>query len=444
MCLRLRSPKRTHPKNCLERPGAFDLVALDYVGPRVALGETWYYLVIIDHATRYVVTSVTKEQSAEHVLDVLTNIWVRCFGPPKIILTDNGAPFTSAKLHTYVYYTLRTGHTKTSPYNPTGNAINEACHQSLERGILSRLANPTIATFGEIVTEVTRGYNAAWQSALKKSPFCALFGKNMTIPGFQLLTPYLSEKDRLHALRLQAFVKEVEPHLPQFPEYGEGDRSKEVQVGDFCVFERPEPDQRMFNPGKSSAHAYGLRWSLPARIMEVKDTQVTVKEYATNVVRKVPLNKILLLPQDAPPSLQKINWEHIKITMPNTWQEPLDVTLLPEMYHHLPPMQREQTPQSQSGPTLPEVRHSSVPVSPQGSAGTSASSTPGTTSPRKRRRPMRREEDDNLLGLFHALLEGVPSSSEEEENAMQPGIKEECELPYTSSSSSDEGSTISG
>ena len=305
---------------------------MDYVGPRYARGQTWYYLVIIDHATRYVVTSATPAPTEEHARITLHDGWVQYFGAPHVVLTDNAKQFTARKFEQYVVTKLYATLTRTSPYNPEGNAINESVHQSLERGLKVRLTTPTAATFPELVRAVTAAYNSGWQSALRSSPFQALFGRDMALPGMQQLQRYINEGERKYVQKMRTYIQEITPHLPRFPDEGEQLTAGDVKVGDFCVFERSDTDQRNFNPDGLSAHAYGLQWSLPARVMEVHTHRVQVKEYATGQERLVPLNKIRLLPKELPQTLKKINWEHIQLTLPPVWKTSLDPELLPEVY----------------------------------------------------------------------------------------------------------------
>ena len=336
ICTRLRNPLRANPKRCLERPGAFDLISLDYVGPRFYQGDSWHYLVVIDHATRYVLTSATLFATSEHVCSTLRNEWVKVFGVPKAILTDNGPQFTSNKYKHYVLEELKSTIIYTSPYHPEGNAINEAVHQSLERGMNARVIQPGLKTFAEHLQGITQAYNTAWQSVLKMSPYKALFGKDMVLPGFQILYPYQPEVDRKYMIKLREYIRQIEPHLPKFPEGPAVKEQEEIVEGDFCVFERPEYDQKHYNPEGSSVHAYGLKWSLPSRIMEVAAERVKVKEYATNLERYVPRSKLIMLPKEVPPTLTKVNWEHIQHSMPRIQKEPLDINLLPEAYRRLP------------------------------------------------------------------------------------------------------------
>ena len=425
LCSRMRIPNRAHPRAVLQRPCAFDLVSLDYVGPRDARGVSWYYLVLIDHATRYVVTSATTEPVTAHVIKTLKECWIRYFGTPNVILTDNGAQFTSYTFMTFVRTELYCTLAHTSPYNPEGNALNEAVHQSLDRGVVSRLSQPNILHFSEVLDKATHAYNAAWQSALRTSPFHALFGKDINLPGLQLLQPLVREGERRYVQRLRTYIQEVEQNLPTFPAEEKRASPANVVVGDHCIFERPEADQRRFNPDGHSAHAYGLKWSLPAKVIEVDRERSKVKEYATHLERYVPFSKVLMLPKFVPTTLRPINWKHIKMTMPPTWKEPLDSECLPEAYrHYSPPL--KQRGDSAPEPYLGEAGESTAVATPQGSIPTSP-----------RRGTKKRKRDEMPAEIIHQPILPVNLSdssssmeSSDEEEVYYSIIKEEDDLPF--------------
>ena len=64
MCQRLHVHRTMGMSSVLEKPMPMMMVSLDYVGPREWLGDVWYYLVIIDHHSRYMMTFPTKARSA--------------------------------------------------------------------------------------------------------------------------------------------------------------------------------------------------------------------------------------------------------------------------------------------------------------------------------------------------------------------------------------------
>ena len=175
-------------KGLLTKPTAFQLISLDYVGPRTFGDDKWNYLVIIDHATRFLIAAASDRISSEHAVSVLTSSWVPIFGAPEAVLTDRGTTFTSPTFGEVVTKRLGAYHVFTSPYYPQGNAVNEASHQSLERS-LSAAAAMGLTDFSEALQNAVSSYNATPHPATGTSPHWALFGKEPVFPG---LSPWLT------------------------------------------------------------------------------------------------------------------------------------------------------------------------------------------------------------------------------------------------------------
>ena len=54
VCVRRHRPSRTSLRGLLSKPLPLELISLDCVGPRTWCGNKYYYVVIIDHATRFI------------------------------------------------------------------------------------------------------------------------------------------------------------------------------------------------------------------------------------------------------------------------------------------------------------------------------------------------------------------------------------------------------
>lgn len=134
-CLRQFTPKVRTIRGALLRPRSFELISLDYVGPRTVGGVQFWYLVVIDHASRYVMTDVTVNMGQAHVQEVLETKWVTVFGAPMAVLTDRGREFCGAGVRRYVTQKLGAFHVFASPYYPQGNGLNESCHKALEHSV---------------------------------------------------------------------------------------------------------------------------------------------------------------------------------------------------------------------------------------------------------------------------------------------------------------------
>ncbi|EZG43557.1 integrase core domain protein [Gregarina niphandrodes] len=108
-----------------------DVVSLDHVGPVHVGGVSWNVLVIIDHATRYMLARAVPSLEAAQTLRTFYHYWVVAFGTPRAVLTDGGSIFKGA-FHTTVTKHLGCPHLVTAPYRPQRNGITEASHVELK------------------------------------------------------------------------------------------------------------------------------------------------------------------------------------------------------------------------------------------------------------------------------------------------------------------------
>eukprot|EP00923_Selenidium_pygospionis_P023456 GHVN01040863.1.p1 GENE.GHVN01040863.1~~GHVN01040863.1.p1 ORF type:complete len:133 (-),score=7.83 GHVN01040863.1:65-463(-) len=89
-------------KKHLGKTWVFDLISLDFIGPREIGGEEWSILVIIDHYSRFCVAEPVKSQETEDLKKALVQTWIRHYGVPAAVLSDRGSAFTSENFIPFV------------------------------------------------------------------------------------------------------------------------------------------------------------------------------------------------------------------------------------------------------------------------------------------------------------------------------------------------------
>eukprot|EP00917_Polyrhabdina_sp_WS-2016_P025998 GHVP01055879.1.p1 GENE.GHVP01055879.1~~GHVP01055879.1.p1 ORF type:complete len:256 (+),score=24.11 GHVP01055879.1:434-1201(+) len=176
------------------------IISLDHVGPRVVHGKGIRYIVIIDHATRFLVSSVVNTERAEETVLVFKKFWFALYGAPVAVLTDRGAAFASAVFRDFVMQEMAAHHVFTSPAYPKGNAINESSHKGIEATLKARLQYDTWTDFVDMLISAALDYNATPHSAIGLSPYESMFGKDMVFPGWQQRIS-ISEGDRRQLIR---------------------------------------------------------------------------------------------------------------------------------------------------------------------------------------------------------------------------------------------------
>ena len=83
-----------------------------------------YFLVMVDHFTKFAVVTATKDQTAESAARVLCQDFIRVYGCPQRIRSDHGACFEGHVMkEVQRIYGIKKSHT--TPYHPQGNGACE-------------------------------------------------------------------------------------------------------------------------------------------------------------------------------------------------------------------------------------------------------------------------------------------------------------------------------
>ncbi|EZG49012.1 integrase core domain protein [Gregarina niphandrodes] len=198
ICARLKTPpvhQQGLPAGTLGKAAAMGVVSLDHVGPIHAGGADWNILVIIDHATRYMMAKIVSTLDAMQTFQTFYRHWVVPFGPPRIVLTENGNSFRET-FRAKATYQLGFKRLTAAPYRPQANGINEASHQELHN-VLKALWQEGIRDIELTVDAATRLHNVTPHSAINTSPH--VFGKLPILDKMQDMTPLSSEQERKQA-----------------------------------------------------------------------------------------------------------------------------------------------------------------------------------------------------------------------------------------------------
>ncbi|EZG42870.1 integrase core domain protein [Gregarina niphandrodes] len=146
-----------------------DRVSLDLIGPRMFKGNTHYILVIIDTATRFLVTRVIQSKEAQVITDAFAQGFVAYFGVPRQVYVDNGSEFEGA-FAAFITKVLRVDIVKSPPYVPRSNGINESSHKALESQIAKINADSPNDSYELLVALATYTHNATPHAATGLAP----------------------------------------------------------------------------------------------------------------------------------------------------------------------------------------------------------------------------------------------------------------------------------
>ena len=167
-------------------------------------------LVLQDHFFKYVVAYVVKDQTAHTATETLRNGYLRLFGAPAYLVSDQGKAFTGhVRTHLCELYGVQK--LRTSPYHAQTNGQVEHMNQTIMR-MIGKLEDRK-ACWSELLPELLLVYNATHSAVTGYSPYYLLFGRRPRIP-VDCLFPTLHDsphqtKMEVSVVAMQKRVKEA-------------------------------------------------------------------------------------------------------------------------------------------------------------------------------------------------------------------------------------------
>eukprot|EP00921_Rhytidocystis_pertsovi_P020260 GHVQ01032158.1.p2 GENE.GHVQ01032158.1~~GHVQ01032158.1.p2 ORF type:complete len:158 (-),score=13.67 GHVQ01032158.1:68-541(-) len=148
-----------------------------------------------------------------------------------------------------------------------------------------------------------------------------MFGKSPVLPGYQILSTRVAKDNRSAVLCDTQVRRQLVHELPEMEELVAPSVSAEIEIGQFVIYPLSSAErQSVATTAGETVSKYSPSWSLPSKVLLVKDKQLEVVEYATGKVRKVPLTQVRKLPVDIPEPLKQLNWQHIIHHLPLRWK----------------------------------------------------------------------------------------------------------------------------
>jgi len=99
-------------------------VSVDLIDLQGSTNGNRYVLSIIDHFTRYLPLIPLPNKEAQTVADAFIKDYVTLFGPPRLLVADNGREFQN-RLFSQVCRIIQTKTSYTTRYHPEANGMIE-------------------------------------------------------------------------------------------------------------------------------------------------------------------------------------------------------------------------------------------------------------------------------------------------------------------------------
>lgn len=289
-CARNTPPNKRYLRRSLENPLPFESISLDFVGPRTYKGQQYWYAVIIDHATRYVVVNtIMHHPTSRDVLRILHLRWITLFGVPANILLDNDSIYNK-DVTQYLTVVLGSKVIHSSPGYPQGNGLNETSHKVMEKSIGIQVQACADLPFEDIVSEAAFSHNLAPNVQVGDSPFRRLFGMEAAMPHYQELTNLNMTENTRKMMQMEGRIKQAVMYNIKQQQEMLLKPCHNIKVGDTIVYYKTEYQCRR-DAHISDYPQYSSSWSLPHAVVEVKDASIICKEIHNRQAkpRQVPL-----------------------------------------------------------------------------------------------------------------------------------------------------------
>jgi hypothetical protein len=167
----------------------------DYAGPI----DGCYYLVIVDSHSKWPEVISTRTISSKATISIFRQIFAR-YGPPEILVTDNGTQFTSTEFAIFCA-TFGVTHLRSPVYHPQSNGQAERFVDTIKRGLQKFRGEEADVALQELL--YTYRYTPGSAVPENKSPAEIFLGRKIRNV-FDLLNPKQSnEKLRDHHMEEQ-------------------------------------------------------------------------------------------------------------------------------------------------------------------------------------------------------------------------------------------------
>ena len=177
---------------------------MDYLGLETAVGGYNSILVVTDHFSKYAMAVPTRNQTAATTAKALVDLFIRHYGIPLRLHSDNGPSFTS-KVITELCRILGMEKSHCSVYHPMGNGQTERYNRTL-LNMLATLPSEKKAQWKDFVLPMVHAYNCTKHDSTGFAPFELMFGRKPRLPvdlvlGLDVAMNDVSHTDYICSLR---------------------------------------------------------------------------------------------------------------------------------------------------------------------------------------------------------------------------------------------------
>ena len=141
------------------------------------------FLLMVDEASKFVVTAAMADEKAETIKQVIWNKWMPYFGLPADLHSDEGSNVAGETIR-QLCYVLCIDKTISSPYHPQANGLAERSIASIKTKVSSvcQSRDFSVHDWDKVIDECTLAHNNVENESNGFAPTMQLFGANTRLP----------------------------------------------------------------------------------------------------------------------------------------------------------------------------------------------------------------------------------------------------------------------
>jgi len=264
----------------------------DLFGPMTAINmRKKYVLCITDAFTKFAVVTAIDNKGAETVARAIFEQWFCKFGIPAQLHTDQGKEFCN-KLSNELMTLLNVRHTTTTPAHPQCNAAVEVFNKTVKKYLNSYVDDSTF-NWEDFIPALAFAYNTSYHSTISTTPFELLFGVKARMPS--LPSPDIQRihygetfaAERYNILNKARQLAKMHAEAKN-SEY-KNQHDKHARPHSFKIGQNVMLQEMNFlhkNP------KLARQWSGPHIIVDINDTNATIRLHKTNKLKVVNVQRI--------------------------------------------------------------------------------------------------------------------------------------------------------
>ena len=218
------------------------IVGMDMCGPfPESRHGNKYILTIIDHCTGWVDVKPLPNKTAENVVSFLESEYIPRYGPPEVMITDQGLEFKNRTVEGYLK-SLGVDVRHSSPFHPQTNGKIERFHRTF-KAILRKFINARPGEWEDHLGPTLWAHRVSTSTVTGYTPYFLTYGRKPRVPFSRIFPALAGAEENILGTRLlelteafrEAAVRTEESRRYNYKRLQERARAGDLKVGDSVV-----------------------------------------------------------------------------------------------------------------------------------------------------------------------------------------------------------------